>query len=94
MSTGTLTGIYIAPHSGAPLVEVSEVLAVPGLGLEGDRYYYEKGSFSRWPGPHRDVSLIAEEDLQRIREQSGIHMAPQDSRRNSAYSRRASARTY
>ena len=82
MFEGTLAGIHIAPHSGAPLVDLPEVLAVPGLGLEGDRYFYERGSFSRWPGPHRAVSLIAEEDLALMRELSGISMTPQESRRN------------
>lgn len=82
MWEGTLTGIHIAPTAGAPLVEISEVFAVPGSGLKGDRYYFEKGSFSRWPGPHRAVSLIAEEDLEQIGEQFGIHMSAPDSRRN------------
>lgn len=82
MWTGTLTGIHIAPNAGAPLVEIPEVLVVPGRGLKGDRYFFEQGSFSRWPGPHRAVSLIAEEDLDLIHEQSGIRMTPQESRRN------------
>ena len=82
MWKGTLLGIHIAPHAGAPLVEIPEVLVVPGRGLEGDRYFFEQGSFSRWPGAHRAVSLIAEEDLDQIREQSGIIMSASASRRN------------
>ena len=82
MWQGILEGIHIAPHAGAPLVAVPEVLVVPGRGLKGDRYYFESGSFSRWPGPHRAVSLIAEEDLELIRSESGITMTPQESRRN------------
>lgn len=82
MWKGTLTGIHIAPNAGAPLVALLEVLAVPGRGLEGDRYFFEQGSFSRWPGPHRAVSLIAEEDLEQISQQSRIHMSAPDSRRN------------
>ena len=74
--------INTAPDAGAPLVEVPEVLAVPEKGLKGDRYFLEQGSFSRWPGPHRAVSLIAIEDLNRIEEESGISMSVQDSRRN------------
>ena len=82
MTQGTLVGIHIAPKAGAPLVEISEVLAVPERGLEGDRYYLGEGSFSRWPGPHRAVSLIAEEDLEEMGDLFGIHITAQDSRRN------------
>ena len=82
MWKGALTGIYIAPDAGAPLVHQNQVNAVPDRGLEGDRYFDAKGSFSRWPGPHRAVTLIAEEDLARIKEESGIDITAAQSRRN------------
>lgn len=82
MWQGTLLRIHTAPDAGKPLVEVPYVLAVPNKGLVGDRYFAEIGSFSRWPGPHRAVSLIAKEDLDRIKEEHGISMTAPDSRRN------------
>ena len=82
MWQGTVLSINTAPDAGHPLVEVPDVYAVPGRGLKGDRYFFEQGSFSRWPGPHRDVSLIAVEDLKHIENESGIVLSVQDSRRN------------
>jgi MOSC domain-containing protein YiiM len=64
------------------MVAVPDVRAVPGRGLEGDRYFAGQGSFSRWPGPHREVTLIAEEALEEMRRKAGAHLAPEASRRN------------
>lgn len=82
MWTGTLVAIYRAPEAGAPMHPVEAVRAVAGRGLEGDRYFYDQGSFSRWPGPHREVTLIAEEALAEMAEATGVVLAPQASRRN------------
>ncbi|MDX1546140.1 MAG: MOSC domain-containing protein [Rhodothermales bacterium] len=78
---GTVAALSLAPEAGAPMRSVQVVRAVPGRGLEGDRYFDGAGSFSRWPGPHRDLTLIAEEDLAAMQAE-GIHLAPEASRRN------------
>ena len=82
MPRGTLTQIYIAPDAGAPMESVGAVRAVPGRGLEGDRYFKGKGSFSRWEGPRREVTLIAAEALEEMEAETGLHLDPADSRRN------------
>lgn len=79
---GTLVKIYTAPEAGAPMQAQREVRAVAGRGLEGDRYFYGEGTFSRWPGPHREVTLVAEEDLQAMARETGIALPPEESRRN------------
>lgn len=61
---------------------IEEVRAVPEKGLEGDRYFTQQGSFSRWPGPHREVSLIAEEALAELLAETGVTLLPEMSRRN------------
>ncbi|MEQ8821320.1 MAG: MOSC domain-containing protein [Sumerlaeia bacterium] len=71
---GILTAIFISPVAGAPMERRQQVAAIAGLGLEGDRYAAGEGSFSRWPGPGREVSLIAEKDLIAVREASGIDL--------------------
>lgn len=58
------------------------VQAVSGRGLQGDRYFDAAGSFSRWPGPHREVSLIATEALLEMQAATGIILSPELSRRN------------
>ena len=82
MWTGSVARIYIAPEAGAPMQAVEAVRAVPGRGLEGDRYFDGEGSFSRWPGPHRDLTLIAEEALEELARVADVHLAPHESRRN------------
>jgi MOSC domain-containing protein YiiM len=77
-----LCGIWISPTARAPLVSVAEVRAVPGRCLEGDRYFFGRGSFSRWPGTGRAVSLIAEETLEAVSAEYGIDLCGGRSRRN------------
>ena len=64
------------------MVSVPEVLAVPGRGLEGDRYYDGRGSFSRWPGEGRDVTLIEQEAVEAILRDRDIDLRDGRSRRN------------
>jgi len=45
------------------MVSLTEVAAVANRGLEGDRYFHNRGSFSHWPGRGRDVTLIEAEVL-------------------------------
>lgn len=80
--SGSLIQIFTAPEAGAPMEPRETVRAVPGRGLEGDRYFTGDGSFSRWPGPRREVSLIAEEALAEMADATGITLDPADSRRN------------
>ncbi len=79
---GTVVALFIAPEAGAPMQAIEAARAVPGHGLEGDRYFEARGSFSRWPGPHRDVTLIAEEALAEMARETGTRLAPEASRRN------------
>ena len=56
MSTGTVVAICIATAARAPMTSVTEVLALAGQGLAGDRYAnaegsYNKGAAGRRPAP-------------------------------------------
>lgn len=82
MTTGLLRGIWISATARDALVSVAEVRAVPGRGLKGDRYFFARGSFSRWPGAGREVSLIAEEALEAIHSEHGIDLREGRNRRN------------
>ena len=57
------------------------VRAVPGRGLEGDRYFLGAGSMSRWAGPKRELTLIAREDLAAMAA-DGVPLPASESRRN------------
>lgn len=80
--SGTLSEIWLAPRRRVPLTAVPRVRAVPGRGLEGDRYFLGKGSMSRWPRPERAVSLIASEALDAAQREHGIDLCGGRSRRN------------
>jgi MOSC domain-containing protein YiiM len=74
--------LFTAPEPAVPMVRQTAVRAIPGCGLEGDRYFKETGSFSRWPGARREVSLIAVESIDAIAREFGIVMNAGEHRRS------------
>ncbi len=50
--------ICISPTAGTPMQEISEVEALAGLGLKGDRYAEGRGSFNKDKPGRRQVTLI------------------------------------
>lgn len=79
---GTVVSIHIAPSGGARLAAVQEVRAVPGKGLEGDRYFLETGTYSNKPGPDREVTLVESEAQEALKRDYGIALEPGSTRRN------------
>lgn len=79
---GTLAAVFIAPDAAAPMRAVEHVRAVPGRGLEGDRYGAGQGAFSRWPGPRREVTLIAAEALEAAEQAFDVRLQAGEHRRN------------
>lgn len=61
-----LRAILLADRGGAEIRSVESAAAIADTGLEGDRYADGTGSFSRWPKPGRDVSIVAWEDLEAL----------------------------
>jgi len=81
MFEGTIISINIAAEAEAPMQSVSEALAVPGKGLEGDRYFNQKGTFSK-PQPDRELTLIEAEAIEAMRRELNVDYGLADSRRN------------
>ncbi len=79
---GSVLSIHVATVGRASMVSVSEVRAVPGKGLEGDRYFLGTGSFSRLPKPGREVTLIELEAIQALARDYSIDLEPGQARRN------------
>ena len=79
---GAVAAIFIAPEAKAAPVSLPQIVVVPERGLEGDRYFFGRGSFSRWPGDGRHVTLIESEAIEWIRREAGIDLAAGLSRRN------------
>jgi MOSC domain-containing protein YiiM len=79
---GEVVSIHIAPDEGEPVVEVEEVRAVEGRGLDGDRYFVKSGKMSRRDDPGREVTLIEAEAVEALARDYGVELAPGESRRN------------
>ena len=61
---------------------VERVRAVPGKGLEGDRYFNARGTYSDRPGPGREVTLIEAEAVEAMERDNEIAIPKGASRRN------------
>src|SRR5437870_13336299 len=81
MFEGTVISINIASEAEALMQSVSEVRAVPGQGLEGDRYFDHKGTFSK-PQPDRELTLIEAEAIEALRSVFQVDFGLGGSRRN------------
>jgi MOSC domain-containing protein YiiM len=81
MSTGTIEFIYIAPAATAPTLSVNEALAIPGVGLEGDRYALRQGTFFK-PEPDFELTLIEAEAIEALKRDYSVELAPGEARRN------------
>ncbi len=82
MFEGTVDSIHIAPAGGEPTVSLDQAHAVPGKGLEGDRYFSGDGSFSEKSGPDREITLIEIEAIQALEREYKYKLSPGDARRN------------
>jgi MOSC domain-containing protein YiiM len=61
---------------------VNRVRAIPGKGLEGDRYFEARGTYSDSPGPGREITLIESEAIEAMARDNGITIPTGASRRN------------
>jgi len=81
MFEGSVVSIHIADGAGSEMRSVSEAQAVPGRGLEGDRYFKNIGTFSK-PAPDRELTLIELEAVEAFKNQTGVELSPGNARRN------------
>lgn len=80
---GQVAGIYIGPEAKQPMQSVDAVTAVAGRGIEGDRYFERRGSFSKDEiEPKQEITLIESEAVESAAATYGIELSPADSRRN------------
>ena len=82
MYKGTVLSIHITSAAEKSMVSVEEVRAVPGKGLEGDRYFRASGTYSDRPGPGREITLIESEAIEAMARDNELAIAPGEARRN------------
>ncbi len=84
MSAGRVEAILVTPSGGADLVRVPTARAVPGRGLEGDRYFEGVGTWTNWRGitAGQDLTLIEAEALEAAASALGREVTAEMGRRN------------
>jgi MOSC domain len=78
---GTVEAIVLGPEAEEELVEVASARAHAGRGLEGDRYFERRGTFSNSYARGHDLTLIEAEVLDELRLPGG-RLSPGEARRN------------
>jgi MOSC domain-containing protein YiiM len=81
MSTGIVESIHIAATAQGPMQAVANVAAIPGVGLEGDRYALRQGTFFK-PELDFELTLIEAEAIEALRNDYMIELEAGESRRN------------
>lgn len=81
MQNGTVESIHIAADAQGPMQAVAQVVAIPGAGLEGDRYALKLGTFYQ-PTPDRELTLIEAEAIEALRRDYQTELAAGEARRN------------
>lgn len=76
---GRVEAIVIAPEAEAPMVRVDSAVARAERGLEGDRYFEKRGTFSNVHGRGYDLTLIEAEVLDTLELPMG-QLAPEEAR--------------
>jgi MOSC domain-containing protein YiiM len=81
MFTGTVESIHVASAAAGPMQAVEQAEAIPGAGLESDRYASKLGTFYK-PEPDYELTLIESEAVEALRRDYEVALAPGDARRN------------
>ena len=84
MWRGSVVSLQITTAEGAPMFPIQEAHAIPGRGIEGDRYYLGTGHFSKQGKESYEITLIETEALEGLRREYGCELSPLNARRNIA----------
>ncbi len=82
MWQGKIHAIGITSEEGAPIQRVQQVKAVPGKGLEGDRYFKKFQTQPDSYRPDREITLIEAEAVEALARDIKIELEAINSRRN------------
>lgn len=83
-ASGLVVSLHIAPAEATPMIEIAAAHAVPGKGVEGDRYFLGTGHFSDNHGPSYEITLIEIETIYALRKEFEAlsDFQPGEARRN------------
>jgi MOSC domain-containing protein YiiM len=81
MWNGKVESLHIASTATGPIEARDQVIAIPGVGLEGDRYALRQGTFYK-PEPDFELTLIEAEAIEALQRDYGVDLTAADARRN------------
>lgn len=79
---GTVVGLYIASEAAQLPHAQTHVQATAGRGLQGDRYFLQRGTFWKPDLPDRQLTLISIEAIDAVAQETGRPITPAQMRRN------------
>ena len=79
---GRIEHIHVTDVGSSRMRSLAEARVIADRGIEGDRYFLGTGTYSKRPGPDRQLTLIAAEVLDELANEHGIELAPHEHRRN------------
>lgn len=82
MPPGKVEAIFIAPNRGDPTISVEQAHIIPGMGIAGDRYFGMAAKKDPNAKPGREITLIEIEAIDAIRQEDGVQITPDQTRRN------------
>lgn len=82
MTNGSVIEIFIAKTRGEQTFFVDQIHVIPGMGIEGDRYFKDPSNSTDKRDPGFQITLIQKEVIDSLREIDGIEITPRDTRRN------------
>jgi MOSC domain-containing protein YiiM len=82
VTVGTVTAIWLAPATAAPMRQVASARLLVGQGLEGDRYALGGGTWAAYPDLEKQLTLIDADDVAALARETGAELGPGDLRRN------------
>lgn len=85
MWIGCVQSLHIARGEGQPMIDITEAHAIPGRGIEGDRYFLGTGHFSDQFSRSHEITLIELETVEALQlEYANLaEFTPSKARRNS-----------
>ena len=73
----TIVAIHVAPERGGPCMALERGTLVPGRGIEGDHHHARPDGV-----PASEVTFIEAETVEAFNAETGLGIAPADTRRN------------
>lgn len=82
MFEGRVVALFTAPAAGEPMEAHDAIAAVAGIGLSGDRYATERGTYSGTGHGPRHVTLIELEAIDAVASEANVEIPARETRRN------------